>query len=123
MHTFGYGGDVAGVDITTFAFDEAQLVIMVDVIVPGAVERVRQLLSDEPTVTTLGPFMTGDVNVRTMNIRVMAHFPFDIMDFLLGANLTAHRVFEMVVPALIYGGLEETCSVLIDFLNMALVAP
>jgi hypothetical protein len=32
-------------------------------------------------------------------------------------------VFELVVPALIDGGLEETCLVLVAFLMVALVAP
>jgi hypothetical protein len=45
------------------------------------------------------------------------------MDLLLGSNLTAHQVYKLVVPALLEAGMEDTCSGLIDFLTVALVAP
>jgi hypothetical protein len=50
----------------------------------------------------------------------VAYFPFEL---LLGANLTARQVFELVVLALLGGGLEDTWSGLIDFLNVAVVTP
>jgi hypothetical protein len=45
----------------------------------------------------------------------MAYFPFELLEPFLGADLTAHQVFELVVPALVDAGLEDTCSSLIDF--------
>jgi hypothetical protein len=42
---------------------------------------------------------------------------------LLGEDLTARQVFELIVPALVDAGLEETCSRIIYFLTVALVQP
>jgi hypothetical protein len=84
---------------------------------------VQHLLGDGPTAATLGRFTAGDANVRMTKTWAMAYFPFELMELLLGSKLTAHQVFELFVSALIYGGLEETCSGLIDFLNVALVIP
>jgi hypothetical protein len=52
MVTMGFGGEVSGVDVCTIAFDETQLAITANVIVPGTLERVQQLL--------LGPFKGAD---------------------------------------------------------------
>jgi hypothetical protein len=88
MRTFGYEGGVGGVDIATIAFDEAQLAITVNVIVPVTIERVQQLLSEEPSAATLGPFFAGDANMRTMKTRSVAYFPSELVEILLGSNLT-----------------------------------
>jgi hypothetical protein len=45
--TFMSEGEATGLDIVTVAFDENQLTITSDVFVPGSVERMLQLLSDE----------------------------------------------------------------------------
>jgi hypothetical protein len=47
------------------AFDQDQLAITDDVIVPGTLERVPQLINDEPGRETWGAFKATDVNVRT----------------------------------------------------------
>jgi hypothetical protein len=49
LTTFLSEGDVDGLDIATVAFDENQLAITADVIVPGSVDHMLQLLADEPT--------------------------------------------------------------------------
>jgi hypothetical protein len=51
------------------------------------------------------------------------HVPFELLKPLLGADLTSRQVFELIVPALVNAGLEDTCSRLIDFLTVALVQP
>jgi hypothetical protein len=71
----------------------------------------------------LGPFAATDANVRTTKTRGMAYFPFEFMEPLLGADLTARQVFELIVPALIDVGLQDTCASLIEFLTVALVQP
>jgi hypothetical protein len=96
--------------------DNLQLVIKRDTIVPGTVKRVQQLIPEEPTDTTLGPFTVDDANVRTMKTLAMAYFSFELMELLLGSNLNVRQVYELVVPTLIESGSEETCSVLIVFL-------
>jgi hypothetical protein len=45
------------------------------------------------------------------------------MEPLLGTDLTALQVFELIVPVLIGAGLDATCGGLIDFLTIALVEP
>jgi hypothetical protein len=117
MVTMGYEGDVSGLDICTVAFDPDQLAITADTIVPGTLERVQQLLNDEPGRDTLGPFKATDVNVGTTKISGMGYLPLDLMEPLLGADLNARQVFELVVPGLIDTGLQDACTSLINFLR------
>jgi hypothetical protein len=65
-----------GVDVYTIAFNESQLAILRDVTTSDTVERVQQLLSEDPTAMTLGPYTADEANVRTFKTRAMAHFPF-----------------------------------------------
>jgi hypothetical protein len=123
MVTMGFEGDVSGLDICTLAFDLTQLAITDNVIVPGTIDRVQQLLSEEPGQYQLGPFKATDANTRTIKTRGMGYFPFEVLDPLLGAEPTAHQAFELVVPSLIDAGLDVACSGLIDFLTVALVQP
>jgi hypothetical protein len=121
--TLAFEGDVSGVDICTVAFEPKQLAIMADGNVPGSMERVMQLLNDEPGRETLGPFAATDANVRTTKTQGMVYFPFEFMEPLLGADLTARQVFELIVPALIDAWLQDTCASLVEFLTVALVQP
>jgi hypothetical protein len=114
MTTLAFEGDVSGVDICTVAFEPKQLEIMAEVNVPGSTERVMQLINDEPGRETLGPFAATDANVRTTKTRGMAYFPFEFMEPLLGADITARQVFELIVPALIDAGLQDMCASLIE---------
>jgi hypothetical protein len=123
IKVFGYEEDVSDVDISTVAFSSQQFNITPDVIVPGTLARVQQLLSEEPNHEALGPFKATYANVRTIKTRTMAYVPFKILEPLLGADLTARQVFELIIPALVDAGLKDTCSRLIDFLIIALVQP
>jgi hypothetical protein len=115
IHTLGIN--------TTIAFDEKQLVITEDVIVSEMIERIQQLLSEEPSSASLGPFFTRDANVQTMKTQSVAYFTFELMEILRGSNLTDQQVYHMVAPALMDTGLDDSCSGMVDFLNVALVAP
>jgi hypothetical protein len=123
MVTMGFEGDISGMDICTLAFDPTQLAITDDVIVPGTIDRVQQLLSQEPGRDQLGPCQANGANTRTTKTRCMGYFPFEVLAPLMGAELTAHQAFEFVVPSLIDTGLDTACSGLIDFLTVALVQP
>jgi hypothetical protein len=123
MVSLCYEGDVSGCDICTVGFDENQLALTPDVIIPGSYERTLQLLREEPTSETLGPFLPTHANITTTKTRGMCYFPFEMMEPLLGTNLTARQVFELIVPVLVDAGLETTCSSLITFLTIALVQP
>jgi hypothetical protein len=76
VKVFGYEGDVSGVDISTVAFSSQQLHITPDVIFPGSVARVHQLLGKDPSHETMGPFKATDANVRIIYSHTMAYMPF-----------------------------------------------
>jgi hypothetical protein len=114
---------VYGVDVSTVVFYENQLTITPGTIVPGMLDRIHQLLNNEPIVETLGPFKATNANVRSTKTRALAYYPFEMLEPLLRVDITAHQVFELIVRALIDMGLKDTCSELIHFLTMALVQP
>jgi hypothetical protein len=100
-------GDVVGTGIATVAFDRDQLAITADIVVPGSITRVQQMLNEEPLVTTLGPFTTYDANTSTTKTRGMGYPPYEMVKLLLGADLNARQVYELVVPALAEAGLKK----------------
>jgi hypothetical protein len=53
----------------------------------------------------------------------MCYPPYEMMEQLLGTDLTARQVFELIVPVLVDGGLEATCGELINLLTISLVEP
>jgi hypothetical protein len=121
--SFGYEGDVEGMGIITITFDREQLTITAEGIVTGTIRHVRQLLSEDPIAMTLAPFFTSDVNTCTTKTGKVAYFPVELMELLLGSNLTERQVYQLVVSALLETGIEVTCSGFIDFLTAALDAP
>jgi hypothetical protein len=52
-------------------------------VVPGNVAWMQQLLNDEPTHDIMGPFEATYVNSKAANT------PFEFMEIVLGADLTA----------------------------------
>jgi hypothetical protein len=110
-------------DISTVVFDENQLAITANIIVLGSADRMLQLLADEPTKELFGPFEASEANVRTTKCRSMAYIPYDLIDSLLGANVTARQANELIVPVLVDAGLADVCEPLIEFLTIALVEP
>jgi hypothetical protein len=95
----------SGVDISTVDFSAQQLNITPDLIVSGSFSRVQKFLSEEPNKETLGPFEASDVIVRRIKTRAMVSFPSELLELLLGADLTARQVSEIVVPDLVDAGL------------------
>jgi hypothetical protein len=77
------------VDAATIAFDKAQLAIAADIVVPDSIARTQQLLNAEPTIDILGPYTASMSNTRTTKCRLVAYLPFDLMEMVLGADLTA----------------------------------
>jgi hypothetical protein len=53
----------------------------------------------------------------------MAYIPFELMEVVLGADLTARQAYELLVPTLVDTGYEGICEPLVDFLTVALVKP
>jgi hypothetical protein len=78
MVTMSFEGDAAGIDVCTVAFNASQLEVTLDVFMPSTLDRVQQLLNEEPGRDDLGPFKPSDVNVRTTKTRCMGYFPFPV---------------------------------------------
>jgi hypothetical protein len=53
----------------------------------------------------------------------VAYIPYDLIDSLLGANVTARQAFEVIVPVLVDAGLSDVCESLIELVIIALVQP
>jgi hypothetical protein len=101
MKYFAFEGDVEGVDTDTIALNKAQLTTTADVLVPGSISRTQQLLDIEPSSDILGPYMASVENTRTMMCCLGAYTPFDLMEMVLGADLTARQAYEFIIPALV----------------------
>jgi hypothetical protein len=81
------------------------------------------MLNDEPTRENIWPFTATDEKIRTTKTRDMYYLPFERMEPLLGAELTALQVFKLIVQALVDTCLEDTCTNLIYCLSVYLVQP
>jgi hypothetical protein len=110
MQAFCFEGGVRGGDIATVGFDDSQLAITADIVVPGLAERMLQLLGDEPTHELVGPYTATSANVRTTKARSMAYLPFPLVAGLLGSNLTARQAYELIIPELINAGMLTICG-------------
>jgi hypothetical protein len=103
---FCYIGDVLGVDLHTVAFDEEQLETTMAVNVPATIDRVLQLLGEEPKNETIGPFRVGDDNVRNItSTRGAMYIPYQYMSLVLSMELTGREACLLLLPAIINDGL------------------
>jgi hypothetical protein len=123
MQTFCFEGDIRGVDIAMVGFDESQLAITANIVVPGLAERMLQLLGDDPIHELVGPFTATSANVKTTKARSMAYLTFPLVAGLLGSNLTARQAYELIIPELINAGMLTVCGPLVEFLTVDLVRP
>jgi hypothetical protein len=119
MTSFCSEADVDGVGISTVAFNENQLAVTLDSIVPGTIERMLQLLADDPSKKLRGPFEVSDVNVWMTKARSAAYIPFGFMKILIWADVASRQAYELMVPALVADGLAYICEPLVDFLTVA----
>jgi hypothetical protein len=114
---FCYEGEVTGVDMVTVSFDEEQLDYVSAGNVPRTIERVIQLLEEDPAHHTIGPLRVGEANVRTVTAtRSCMYLPFRYMIMVLGQDLTAREACLLLLPAIINDGLQQSCRELVDFL-------
>jgi hypothetical protein len=123
MKTFMCEGDVDGVDMATIAFDKIQLGITADAMVTGSITRMQHILNDEPNHEIVGPFGAMNANNRPTKSRKLAYIPFDIMELVLGAELTMKQSHELLVHILLHTDYTSICAPLVDFLTVALVQP
>jgi hypothetical protein len=111
------------VDAATIALDKAQLAITADIVVTGSIARTHQLLNPDPTIDILDPYTAPMATTRTTKCRLGAYLPFDLMEMVLGADLTARQAYKLIIPVLVDTGYKEICEPLVDFLTVALVKP
>jgi hypothetical protein len=74
MCVYGGGGGVLGVDLHTVVFGEEQLETRTAVNVPATIERLLQLLGEEPNKTTIGSLRVGGANIRTITSTRGVHY-------------------------------------------------
>jgi hypothetical protein len=120
---FANVGDIIGTNIAMVTFDRGQLAIMADTVEPGLITRVQQLLDEDPLATALPPSQWATQTRAPPRHGAWFISPHEMVELLLGVDLNARQVYELVVPVLQQAGLEETCASLIDFLTVALVPP
>jgi hypothetical protein len=89
MKTFTFEGDMNGVDAATITFNKAQLAIMADIVVPVIITRTQQFRNAESTHNIMGLYEAMDANTKTKKFRKTAYTPLELMEMVLGANLTA----------------------------------
>jgi hypothetical protein len=88
--------------------------------VPATIDRVLQLLGEEPNNETIGPFRVGDANVRTItSTRGAMYIPYQYMSLVLGMELTGCEACLLLLPAIIDDGLQQVSKPLVDFLSLA----
>jgi hypothetical protein len=118
---FCYVDDVLCVDLHTVAFDEQQLETTMAVNVPATIDRVLQLLGEEPNNETIGPFRVGDATIRTISsTRGAMYIPYQYMPLVLGMELTGREACLLLLPAIINDGLQQVCKPLVDFLVVSI---
>jgi hypothetical protein len=83
------------------ALDKNQLMIKADILEPGYAKQMLLLLADEPGQELYGPFEARVYNVWTTKARYTEYFPFEMVEHLLGYNLTAHQVYELMRPEIL----------------------
>jgi hypothetical protein len=105
--------------MVTVAFDEDQLDCVSAVNVPRTIERIIQLLEEEPTHKTIGPLRVGYANVCTVTATrtcTCTYLTFRYMSLVLGQDPTARKACLLILPAIVSDGLQLACRELVDFL-------
>jgi hypothetical protein len=70
-------------------------------------------------------FEASNANVSITKARYMAYIPYDVMDIMLGlgADVTAHHAYALIVPVLVDSGIVEIREPLVELLTMVLIKP
>jgi hypothetical protein len=104
MNTSTFEGDVDGVNAANITFNKTHFSITTDIVVPGSVARTHQLLNAEPTHNILGPYEATDANTRKNKCQMAAYTPFEIIEMVLGAKLTARKAYKLILTVMLDTG-------------------
>jgi hypothetical protein len=120
---FCYEGGVSGQDIVTVALDRSQLDLTAYVNVPRVLDRQHSLLGGDRAKATVGPFTEDEANVHTIRSRKAMFVPYELVEVLLGQDLSAREAFLVYYPLLEDADLLEVCLPFLQYLQVALTAP
>jgi hypothetical protein len=122
---FCYEGGVSGQDIVTVVLDRTQLELTayVNVNVPRMLGRHHSLLEGDRAKATMGPFAEDEANVHTIRSRKAMVVPYELVEVLLGQDISAREAFLVSYPLLEDAALLEVCIPFLQYLQVASTVP
>jgi hypothetical protein len=105
------------------AFNRDQLGLTPYVNVPRILDRHQSMLKGEPTNAMVGPFEADESNVHTIHSRGGMFIKVELVDFLLGKDLTSRDAYLVVYPLLEDNDMLDMCPPLLEFLQVASTQP
>ena len=116
----GFGGDVLpGNHIKLFRFAGNAFEVTGGQVVP-TVAGMHALLAATPTATSVGPFHDGDPDTQLIRSRNVLPVPLAYINIILDKTLTPQELWDQLGGAIIADGREEECSLLLQWMLMAL---
>jgi hypothetical protein len=111
-------GDIMTVHVPPEAFNLTRGAISTNV--PATIERVDELLIENPDDQLLGPFLAADANIRQTRTRVFAFVPPRYVPIVAARRLTPRQLWLELVGAIRGNGDENTCGELVNWVVHAL---
>jgi hypothetical protein len=118
--TFCFEGHVDGQDVDTLAVDKHQLGLTGYVNVPQMLDHHITLLEGNTATAMVGPFAANEANIHNIRTRSSMFIPCELVEVLMGQDLSARDAYLIVFPLLEYADLLDTCRPLMKFLQAAL---
>jgi hypothetical protein len=120
---FCYEGDVLGQDIVAVALDRTQLDLTAYVNETRMLDQHHSLLEGDNVKATVGPFAEDEVNFHTIRSRKAMFVPHELVEVLLGQDLSAREAYLVSYPLLEDADLLEVCRPFMQYLQVASTAP
>ena len=89
----------------------------------STVPNILTELAADPTLETLGPYANGDANTQVVRSRYIIPIPFKYVNIFLASGITPRRFFLEVYPLMVTDQIDQDCSSLIRFMQIALTVP
>jgi hypothetical protein len=86
-------------------------------------DRPHSLLGGDRAKATVGPFTEDEANVYTIRSRKATFVPYELVEVLLGQDLSAREAFLVSYPLLEDADLLEVCLPFLQYLQVASTAP
>jgi hypothetical protein len=110
-------------DAYTFIVDKHQWGLTPYMNVPRTLDRHLTFLEGSPSADMVGPFEDDAANVHTIRTRSSMLFPFELMEVLLGQDVTVREAYLTAYPILEDMDLLEVCLPLLEYLQVATTQP